>query len=44
MSDQASPSFIGRVINNDTFRKSVAGIIAGTLVAVISETFWPSES
>ena len=38
-----SPSFFSRILSNDAFRKSLAGVIAGTLVAVVTETLWPSN-
>ena len=40
----AQPSFMNRVLSNETARKGLAGAIAGVLVAVVSEVIWPSES
>jgi hypothetical protein len=37
------PSFIGRVIGNDSFRKGIAAVIAGAIVATISEALWPTN-
>ena len=42
MSDQI-PSFFSRIVGNDAFRKGIAGVIAGALVAVVSESLWPSK-
>jgi len=41
--ESAGPSFFTRVLGNDTLRKGVAGALAGVLVAVVSETLWPTE-
>jgi hypothetical protein len=40
--DSQSPSFISRIISNDTARKGLAGAVAGILVAVVTEVLWPS--
>jgi hypothetical protein len=37
------PSLFVRILANETFRKSVAGVIAGALVATISEALWGSS-
>ncbi|MFO0675327.1 MAG: hypothetical protein U0169_02255 [Polyangiaceae bacterium] len=39
----AAPSFLSRMLANDTLRKGVAGALAGVLVAAVSETLWPSD-
>lgn len=36
-----SPSFLSRMLANDTLRRGVAGAIAGVLVAAVSEALWP---
>jgi len=36
------PSFFSRVLGNDSFRKGVAAVIAGAIVATISEALWPT--
>jgi hypothetical protein len=35
-------SFFSRVFANDALKKGLAGAIAGALVAVVTETLWPS--
>lgn len=35
-------TFATRVLSNDAFRKGVAGAVAGTLIAVITEVIWPA--
>jgi hypothetical protein len=43
MSETSSnPSFFTRVLGNDSFRKGVAAVIAGAIVATISEALWPT--
>jgi len=41
---EKTASFFGRVIANDSFRKGVAGAVAGALVAVVGEILFPSAS
>jgi hypothetical protein len=41
MSINESPSFVSRIFQNDAARKGLAGAVAGVLVAVVSEVFWP---
>lgn len=36
-----APSFLSRMLANDTLRRGVAGAIAGVLVAAVSEALWP---
>lgn len=36
-----TPSFLSRMLANDTLRRGVAGAIAGVLVAAVSEALWP---
>ncbi len=36
-------SFFSRVFANDALKKGLAGAIAGALVAVVTESLWPSE-
>ena len=36
-------SFFSRVLSNDALKKGLAGAIAGALVAVVTESLWPSE-
>ena len=36
------PSFFSRVMSSETTKKGIAGVIAGLLVAVVTETLWPS--
>ena len=36
-------TFIGRVLTHDSTKKGVAAIVAGLLVAAVSETIWPSK-
>jgi hypothetical protein len=46
MSDHAndtSPSFITRLLSNDSAQKGAAAAIAGVLVAFIQEALWPSK-
>jgi hypothetical protein len=38
-----SNNFFGRVIDNDATKKGVAAAVAGVIVAVVCETFWPSR-
>jgi len=37
-----APSYISRVLNNDSTRKGAAAALAGLFVAVVSEALWPS--
>jgi len=37
-----SPSFFSRIFSNEAAKKGLAGAVAGLLVAVVSETLWPS--
>jgi len=41
---QKLAGFLARVARNDSFRKGVAGVAAGALIATISELAWPSAS
>ncbi len=43
MSDPTSPSFFSRIISNDAARKGFAAVVAGLIVATISETLWPTN-
>lgn len=38
-----NPSFIDRVISNDSTRKGLAAAAAGILIGVISEAIWPKS-
>lgn len=42
MSNNTAPSFINRLISNDSARRGVAAAVAGVIVAAISETLWPT--
>ena len=42
MSETARPSYLARVVNNDSFKKSVAGAAVGVLVAFALEAVWPT--
>ena len=37
-------SFIKRVIASDSAKKGAAALIAGVVLAVVSEALWPSNS
>ena len=39
-----SPSFFSRIISNDAARKGIAGLVAGVIVAAVSEVLWPTGS
>jgi hypothetical protein len=41
--NSTTPSFMSRILANETARKGLAGAIAGILVAVVSEVVWPSN-
>jgi hypothetical protein len=43
MSDPTSPSFVNRIIANDSAKKGVAAALAGVLIAVVQEAIWPSS-
>ena len=36
------PSYLSRVIGNDSVKKGLAGAAAGLLIAVIREAIWPT--
>ena len=42
-SDNTEPSFFSRVLNADATRKGAAGAVAGLLVAVVTESLWPTK-
>jgi hypothetical protein len=37
------PSFVDRVLSNDSTRRGLAGAAAGLLIAIVSEALWPSS-
>jgi hypothetical protein len=37
-----TPSYLARVMGNDSAKKGLAAAVAGVLVAVVSEALWPS--
>jgi hypothetical protein len=39
----SKPSFFGRVAANDSARKGAAALLAGVLIAVVSEALWPTH-
>jgi hypothetical protein len=41
--NDTSPSFVSRILANDSAQKGAAAAIAGVLVAVIQEALWPSK-
>ena len=41
--ENTTAPFFSRVLSNDALRKGLAGAIAGALVAVVTESLWPSE-
>jgi hypothetical protein len=41
--DLAQPSYLSRVISNDSVKKGLAGAAAGLLVAIVSEAIWPTK-
>ena len=42
--EKTTASFFGRVVSNDSFRKGVAGALAGALVAIVGEVLFPSNT
>ena len=43
IANNESPDFFGRIIDNDATKKGLAAAVAGVIVAVVCETFWPSR-
>ena len=49
MSDQnqtnqtPAPTFVDRVMSNDSAKKGAAAAIAGLVVALVQEAIWPSK-
>ncbi|MDC0749995.1 hypothetical protein [Polyangium mundeleinium] len=37
-------SFIKRVLDNDSTKKGAAALVAGVVLAVVTEAIWPSNS
>lgn len=37
-------SFIKRVLGNDSTKKGAAALVAGVVLAVVTEAIWPSNS
>ncbi|MDC0743208.1 MULTISPECIES: hypothetical protein [Polyangium] len=37
-------SFIKRVLGNDSAKKGAAALVAGVVLAVVTEAIWPSNS
>ena len=40
--DTPDPSFIDRVLKNDSARRGLATAAAGIVIAVVTEALWPS--
>jgi hypothetical protein len=38
------PSFVRRVLGNDSTRRGLATAAAGILIAIVTEALWPSNS
>jgi hypothetical protein len=38
-----APSFINRVVSNDSFKRGIGTAVAGILVAAVVEAIWPSH-
>ena len=43
MSDTKDPSFVTRIMDNDSARKGIAAAAAGIIIAAVSEALWPSS-
>ena len=43
MSDKNDPSFITRLMTNESARKGIAAAAAGIIIAAVSEALWPSS-
>jgi hypothetical protein len=41
--DLSQPSYLSRIISNDSVKKGLAGAAAGLLVAIVSEAIWPTK-